>query len=307
VSFAFGWGLHVGQVQRAATGYVGLEVHRAARVASAAHGGQLLLTASGDAAAAGIVDTEPLGLHQLKDFPAPEELFCAVVDKRGAAAFPPPRTPPFRPNNLPARSQMLVGREHDVERVRESLEVHQDRLVTLTGRGGVGKTCLAVAVGHELLDHRPGGVWFTGLATVRSPDQALQHLANDLGARSDPGASPDETIVARLRGRGSTLVIIDNLEHLLPIAPRLAALLRALPELSLLCTSQAPLGLTIERRLVLDTLDDEAGLSLVEREADPRESIRGHSRTVVPPCLTSSACWTAFRSHSSSRQRGWVS
>ena len=260
-------GLHVGQVQRAATGYVGLEVHRAARVASAAHGGQLLLTASGDAAAAGIVDTEPLGLHRLKDFPAPEELFCAVVDGRGAGAFPPPRTPAFRPNNLPARSQVLVGRERDVQRVRASLEVDRDRLVTLTGRGGVGKTSLAVAVGHELLDHRPGGVWVTGLATVRSTDQALQQLANDLDARSDPGVSPDETVVARLRGRGSTLVILDNLEHLLPIAPRLAALLRALPDLSLLCISQAPLGLTIERRLALDTLDDAAGLSLVEREA----------------------------------------
>ncbi len=260
-------GLHVGWVQRAATGYVGLEVHRAARVASAAHGGQLLLTGPGRAAAAGIVSTEPLGLHRLKDFPAPEELFCAVVDERGAAAFPPPRTPAFRPNNLPARSQLLVGRDRDLARVRRSLAGDQDRLVTLMGRGGIGKTSLAVALGHELLDDRPGGVWFTSLAAVRSPDQALQQLANEIDAPSKPGASPEEAIVARLRGRGPTLVIMDNLEHVLAVAPQLAALLRALPELSVLCTSQAPIGLTIERRLTLDTIDDEAALSLVEREA----------------------------------------
>ena len=91
-------GLHVGYVERNATGYLGLEVHRAARVAAAAHGGQLLLTSAARALVGDALAVEPLGAYRLKDFPAPEPLFCAVVDGRGAAAFPPPTpTRPVRP------------------------------------------------------------------------------------------------------------------------------------------------------------------------------------------------------------------
>ena len=95
-------GLHVGYVERRETGYVGLEVHRAARVGAAAHGGQLLLTAAARAVAGDTVALEFLGTHRLKDFPAPVQLYCAVIDGRGAAAFPPPRTHDARPTNLPA-------------------------------------------------------------------------------------------------------------------------------------------------------------------------------------------------------------
>ncbi len=84
-------GLHVGHVERNPAGYVGLEIHRAARVAAAAHGGQLLLTAAARVLIGDVVPSEPLGVHRLKDFPAPEPLFCGVIDGRGAAAFPPPR------------------------------------------------------------------------------------------------------------------------------------------------------------------------------------------------------------------------
>lgn len=154
-------GLHVGRVERLATGYVGLEVHRAARVASAAHGGQLLLTEAVRAAIAGLVPTEPLGVHRLKDFPVPEPLYCAVVDDRGAAGFPPPRTQAVRPTNLPAGVPALVGREHDLERVRAALLVDGERLVTITGRGGAGKTSLALMAAAGMLDEHSGGVWLT--------------------------------------------------------------------------------------------------------------------------------------------------
>jgi class 3 adenylate cyclase len=111
-------GLHVGYVERSSTGYVGLEVHRAARVGAAAHGGQLLLTASARDLIGDAIATEPVGAHRLKDFPAAQPLFCAVVNDRGAAAFPPPRASEARPTNLPAGLPALVGREHDLERVR---------------------------------------------------------------------------------------------------------------------------------------------------------------------------------------------
>ena len=129
-------GLHVGYVERGTTGYVGLEVHRAARVAAGAHGGQLLLTGVARTLIGGAVLVEPLGAHRLKDFPSPEPLFCAVVDGRGAAAFPPPRARELRPTNLPAGVLALLGREDDLQRVRVAFLAEGERLVSLTGRGG---------------------------------------------------------------------------------------------------------------------------------------------------------------------------
>ena len=145
-------GLHVGYVERRATSYVGLEIHRAARVAAAAHGGQLLLTAAARALIGDTVASESLGVFRLKDFPTPEPLFCAVVDGRGAAAFPPPRTYETRPTNLPAGSRALVGREDELLQIRGAFLSEGERMVTVTGRGGAGKTTLALVAATSLLD-----------------------------------------------------------------------------------------------------------------------------------------------------------
>lgn len=263
-------GLHVGVVERRPTGYVGLEVHRAARVAAAAHGGQLLLTGAARALVGDGVAVEPLGAHRLKDFPTPEQLFCAVVDGRGAAAFPPPRTEQLRPTNLPAGAPVLVGRDDDLERVRDALVVDGERLVTLSGRGGVGKTSLALVTATGLLDEHPGGVWLVRLATAIAPEEVLPAVASAIGAEGDVSGSPLEAVVDRLRERGPTLLVLDNLEHLLGVAPSLATLLDSLPELRILITSQAPLGLAAERCLAVDALDDEAALALIERVARRR-------------------------------------
>src|SRR3954452_2765248 len=101
-------GLHAGHVELQATGYVGLEIHRAARVASAAHGGQVLVTDAVRALAGDGVQLDDLGRHRLKDFPPPEHLHCAVIDGEGAAAFAPPRTLEVRPTNLPADDRPLI-------------------------------------------------------------------------------------------------------------------------------------------------------------------------------------------------------
>jgi predicted ATPase/class 3 adenylate cyclase len=263
-------GLHVGHVERRATGYVGLEVHRAARVAAAAHGGQLLLTGAARGQVGETLVLEPLGVHRLKDFPRPEELFCAVVDGRGAAAFPAPRTELLRPTNLPAGLPTLVGRESELERVRGALIGEDERLVTLTGRGGVGKTSVALQAATDLLDEYPGGVWLVRLATMSSSREVLQAVASTVGAERESFDSPLQALIAHVRVRGPTLVVLDNMEHLLAATPELATLLDELPQLRVLVTSQAPLRLAAERCLTLDSLDDEAALALMQRTAERR-------------------------------------
>ena len=258
-------GLHVGAVRRAETGYVGLEVHRAARVAAAAHGGQLLLSDAARGAADGVVGVEALGLHRLKDFPGAEALWCAVIDGRGADAFPPPRTAAYRPNNLPARERPLVGRDAELARVRDTLD--GERLVTLTGRGGVGKTSLALAVAQERLDVEPAGVWWTSLAAVTDASVALLELAAAIGATEVPGLDAIGRIAERLRGRGEALVVLDNAEHLPELPATVAGLLDAIPELRLLVTSQVALGLVDEYRLPVETLAADDAVALLEREA----------------------------------------
>jgi predicted ATPase/class 3 adenylate cyclase len=263
-------GLHVGRVERRATGLVGLEVHRAARVAAAAHGGQLLLSSAARALIGDAVPVEPLGAHRLKDFPVPEQLFCAVVDGRGAAAFPAPRTEEVRPTNLPAGTPSLVGRERDLELLRDALLVDGERLITLTGRGGVGKTSLAVVAATGLLDEHPGGVWLVRLAAATRPEELMPAVATAIGAEGQVFDSPLEAVIDRLRERGPTLLVLDNLEHLLEAGTAIVALLDAIPELRVLITSQAPLRLAAERCVPLDSLDDHAALSLIERMARRR-------------------------------------
>ena len=263
-------GLHVGHVERAATGYVGLEIHRAARVAAAAHGGQLLLTAAARELAGGAVPTEPLGSHRLKDFPGAEQLFCAVIDGRGASAFGPPRTEAIRPTNLPAGLPVLVGRDEDVARVRDALLLDGERVLTLTGRGGAGKTSLALVVAAQLLDEYPGGVWIARLANVGTPEEVMPAVAAAVGAAGDVGSSPSQAIINRLRERGPALLVLDNMEHLLAAASAIVELVEALPELRVLVTSQAPLRIASELCIALEALDDEAALALVERVAGRR-------------------------------------
>jgi predicted ATPase/class 3 adenylate cyclase len=269
-------GLHVGFVERNDLGYVGLEIHRAARVGAAAHGGQLLMTAAARAVIGEHTATEPLGMHRLKDFPAPEALFCAVVDDRGAAAFPPPRTQELRPTNLPAGTPRLVGRDDDLRRVRDALIEEGERFVTVTGRGGAGKTSLALVAATGMLDDHPGGVWLVRLANVAAVDDVLPAMATAVGA--ELGASPSEALIARLRDRGATLLVLDNLEHVLAAGPAVAELLDALPDLRVLCTSQAPVRIAAERCLPLDALDDESALALIERVARRRGATGGGDR-----------------------------
>jgi predicted ATPase/class 3 adenylate cyclase len=263
-------GLHVGRVERTEVGYVGLEVHRAARVAAAAHGGELLLTAEARALVGGEVVTESVGVHRLKDFPAPLMLFCAVIDGRGAAAFPPPRTESVRPTNLPAGGPHLVGREAQLAEVVDAISSESERLVTLTGRGGAGKTSLALLAGSELLDGHPGGVWWVDLTSTGSPEEVMVAVAAVIGAESEAEGSVPAAIMARLRNSGATLLILDNMEHVLGAADVLCELLDRLPEVRMLVTSRMPLRVEPERVIALDALDERSALDLIARSVGRR-------------------------------------
>ncbi len=265
-------GLHVGYVERAETGYVGLEVHRAARVGAAAHGGQLIMTSTARDLVGDLVAIEPLGSHRLKDFPGAVPLYCAVVDGRGAAAFPSPRTEEVRPTNLPAGAPVLIGRDHDLERVRTALLSDRERIVTLTGRGGAGKTSLALVAAAQLLDDYPGGVWLTRLANVEDPDDVIGAVASAVEATTAEG-SPADAIITRLGLRGPTLLVLDNFEHLASAAPAVAELVQALPNIQVLITSQAPTRLMDEFCVSLDALDDDAALALLERVGRRRAAV----------------------------------
>ena len=166
-------GLHVGYVERSSTGYVGLEIHRAARVAAAAHGGQLLMTAAARALVDDVVAVEPLGLHRLKDFPVPESLFCAVVDG-GVAVVPSPRTETVRPTNLPAGLPGLIGREAEIQRVREAFLVDGERLVTLTGLGGPARPVLRWLARRACSMSIPAGSGWLGWRASRRPMTCCQ-------------------------------------------------------------------------------------------------------------------------------------
>jgi predicted ATPase/class 3 adenylate cyclase len=264
-------GLHVGFVERTATGYVGLEVHWAARVAAAAHGGQLLMSSAARDLLAETVPAQPVGAHRLKDFPAPEALYCAVVDGRGAAAFPPPRAYEARPTNLPAGLPVLLGRETKLRELRELLIPGGERLVTVTGRGGSGKTSLALVAGNALLADHPGGVWLVRLATAATDAGLLRSVAAAVGAEGDLQTTALQAITARLAERGPTLMILDHVEHLLAdAATEIAGLLESIPQLRIVATSQVPLRIGAECVLALDALFDDAALALIERVASRR-------------------------------------
>jgi predicted ATPase len=228
------------------------------------------LTSAARELAGDVVAVESLGFHRLKDFPGALQLFCAVVNGRGASAFPPPRTEELRPTNLPAGTPALVGRDEEVERVRNALDLEGERIVTLTGRGGAGKTSLALVVAARSLEHYPGGVWLVRLANVGDPEEMLAAMASAIGAVTDVESSPQEAIINRLRARGPTLVVLDNMEQLVHGAQVLGTLVEALPGLRLLITSQVPLRIAAELCVALDALEDEPALALLERVARRR-------------------------------------
>jgi predicted ATPase/class 3 adenylate cyclase/DNA-binding XRE family transcriptional regulator len=242
-------GVHTGEASDTAVGPVGLDVHRAARVAAVGHGGQVLVS---ETAAALVRDALPpgaalidLGMHQLKDLGRPEQIFQLSAPGL-AAEFPPLRSlgNPALPNNLPAQLARFVGRERELSDVRALVE--SSRLVTLTGAGGAGKTRLGLQVAAELLDGSGDGVWLAELAAVTDGDAVAAAIAGALRIPVQPGRPALDTLADAL-GPQDILILLDNCEHLIGACATTAeTLLQRCPKVHLLVTSREPLGISGE-------------------------------------------------------------
>ena len=254
-------GIHSGEASRTVAGLVGLDVHRAARIAAAAHGGQIVLSAT---TAALLPDSLPegawlkdLGVHRLKDLGRPERIFQLAA--RGLpVAFPRLHAlgNPKPPNNLPARLSTFIGREAELAEVRRLIT--GSRLVTLTGSAGVGKTRLGLQVAAGLLAGSGDGAWFADLAPLQDPDLVALTVASVLDIPEDPGLSPVHTLVEAV-GEQRMLVLLDNCEHVIDACAKLAdMLLRHCPNIRLLATSREPLGIDGERVHRVPCLDTPA-------------------------------------------------
>ena len=179
-------GLHTGEPQRSSEGYVGLDVHHAARIMSAGHGGQVLLSQTTrdliEQTLPPGVSLRDLGAHRLKDLQQPSHLFQLVIPGF-PIDFPPLKTLDSYPNNLPLQPTPFLGREKEVDALQQLLLRESSRLVTLTGPGGVGKTRLGLQVVAELAEHFPDGTWFVSLAPISDPDLVIPTISQVLGLR----------------------------------------------------------------------------------------------------------------------------
>ena len=235
-------GLHSGDGRLGGDNYVGLDVNRAARIAAAGHGGQVLLSeATRSLAGRGLpagVTLRDLGTHALKDLPEPERLSQLVIQGL-RADFPALRAPGAPHDNLPAPLTSFVGREREVAAVGDLLAAA--RLLTLTGPGGAGKSRLATRAAAELRGRFPDGVCYVALGAISDPELVAPAIASALALPPLTGAgSALARLADHLAGR-RLLLVLDNFEQVLPAAPVVAELLRAAPELRVLVSSRAPL------------------------------------------------------------------
>ncbi len=243
-------GLHTGTPSVAAEGYVGIDVHRGARVAALAHGGQVILSAA-TAALVGEVPLLDLGRHRLKDFDAPAQLF-----QLGTIAFPTLRTPGAV--DLPTPATHFLGRQRELFDAATLWLEREPRLLTVVGPGGTGKTRFSIELARFLADEADGGTVFVPLAPVRDPALVVPLIAAHLGASGDSA----EAIATRL-GEKQAHVVLDNLEQLLPDAARpIAELLAAAPSLRILATSREPLRIGGETELDLPPMDESDAVRL---------------------------------------------
>jgi predicted ATPase/class 3 adenylate cyclase len=240
-------GLHTGEPLVTSEGYVGIDVHRAARIAAVGHGRQILVSQS----TRDLVGTDglrDLGEHRLKDLTAAERIY-----QLGVGEFPPLRS--LHATNLPVVATVLVGRERELAEL-QSLLRGPARLVTLTGAGGSGKTRLGLQVAAELVDHFPGGVFFVPLAETR----VAAHVEGSITRAAGVGNLAD------FRDR-KTMLVVDNFEHLLEAATVISDLLSVAPAVTVLATSRAPLRVSGEHEYAVDPLAPNDALELLTQRA----------------------------------------
>jgi predicted ATPase/class 3 adenylate cyclase len=238
-------GIHTGEPQATPDGYVGVDVHRAARIASAGHGGQVLL--SGATRALVDVRARDFGPHRLKDLSAPERIFQLEIDGL-AGEFPPLRTLEAGSSSLPSPGTSFVGRADELASIDRLLDDPACRLLTLVGPGGAGKTRLALEAASRRSDRYQHGVHFVPLAAVPSADLLPAALAESLQLEIDSQYSGFEArrqLLDFLHPR-STLLVLDNFEHLVEGSPLVAEVVEEAPGVAMLATSRERLGVASE-------------------------------------------------------------
>ncbi len=242
-------GIHTCEARSTGEGYVGLGVHRAARICAAGHGGQVLVSHS----TRELLTEQPLnevglrdlGPHRLKDLTQAERIFQLVAEGL-AQEFPPLDTLDARPTNLPTQATPLIGRERELTQVRDRLASDEYAILTLTGPGGAGKTRLALQSAADSLERFPAGTFFVALAPVSDPELVVPTIAQVLGLRVPRGQGLMEGLAQYLAER-ELLLVLDNVEHLVAAAPAVAELVAAAPGLKILASSREPLHVSGER------------------------------------------------------------
>jgi predicted ATPase/DNA-binding SARP family transcriptional activator len=280
-------GLHTGEPVLEGDDYVGLDVHRAARICDAAHGGQVLLSRETrqllDALPDGLA-LRDLGQHELRDLPEPERLFQLVLADL-QQEFPPLRAP--RASNVPVPATSFVGRERELAELSDLLVDSGVRLVTLRGPGGSGKSRLALEAAHVVRSAFADGVAFVPLAPLHDPAYVLHHVAQSVGVREVPAQPLAETLARALRGK-ELLLLVDNFDHVVAAAPELSRLLVSTRALKLLVTSRVALRLAPER------VFEVGPLALPEAAIDRPEAL-ARSEAVALFCERAKAVSPSFR------------
>ncbi len=300
-------GLHTGEVTRIGEGYVGIDINRAARIAAAGHGGQVVVSAAtrgivGEGLPAGVAWRD-LGSFRLRDFAEPERLSQLDIDGL-PTDFPVLRTIDARPNNLPSTVTSFVGRERELDDARTLLR--SARLLTVTGPGGIGKTRFAIELAHAAGTDFPDGTFFVPFEPVDDPMLVPGTIARAVGIVESGIQPPLEMLIELLKGQ-RVLLVLDNFERLTAAAPVIGDLLRAAPGLRFVVTSRAILHLTGEHEFPLDGLSvppdidrltpgrpDRAG-----RCRGPRPTCRSGSSATTPSACSSSGRWPPGRASAS--------
>jgi len=241
-------GVHTGEPELAAEGYVGIDVHFAARLMNAGHGGQVLLSqTTRDLLIHNLPDDvalRDLGEHRLKDLSYPQHLFQLVIANL-PFDFPKLSTVDVSTSNLPVHPSPLIGRKNELASVLHLMRQQDVRLLTLTGIGGVGKTRLGVQAAAELSGECADGVFFVSLAPIRDSALVIPTIAQTLGVRDETKQPLLERLKEDVRQK-QILLLLDNFERVIAAAPSVADLLAVCPKLRVLVTSRETLHLQIE-------------------------------------------------------------